>query len=165
MNCTHTHKAEKRSILYNIKLNQMNFLRFRMKFHKMLVLMNVKLWDHNTDRKTSHILSCLWNQHYCICKKKHPQARIFRAYFISTPLKFSCFIHSVFIYAVIQLFSYNINVNYMDISLTRLKRKINVNLCEYFENTVWKNCCILYESITKVNCPRNIFKKKRYLKK
>lgn len=62
MNCTHTHThtpAEKRSILYNIKLNQMNFLRFGMEFHKMLVLMNVKLRDHSTDRQTSHILSCL----------------------------------------------------------------------------------------------------------
>lgn len=28
-----------------------------------------------------------------------------------------------------------------------------------------KNCFILYESITKVNCPRNVLKKKRYFKK
>lgn len=53
--------------------------------------------------------------HYCICRKMYPHVRIFSAYFISTFLKYSCFIF-FFMWAFMLLLSYSMNANDMHIS-------------------------------------------------
>lgn len=56
-----------------------------MQFHKMLALMNVKLWHHNTCRETLYILSCLWGLPLLHVQQSPPSSKdtesIFNSFF------------------------------------------------------------------------------------